>query len=90
MLVLRMKHSRHGDDVEGNVAKTDDTSSLHCRFSAVIKALKALHDQDFISGFNYDLRKYVNAYCIPMIGHRLLPTALLTLMPVTCKRYRFG
>ena len=69
----RMKRSRHGDDVEGNVAKTGDTSSLHCRFSAVINALKALHTHGFIPVFSYDLRKCVNAYCISMIMYQLLP-----------------
>ena len=86
----RMKRSRHGDDVNGDVdvAKTGDTSSLHCRFSVVVKALTALHEQGFIPVFNYDLRKCVNAYCIPMIMYHFLPS-FLSLMPVTCKRHRF-
>jgi len=45
MLARRMKSSRHGDDVTGDVAKTGDTSSLYCCFSAVIKAMIALHKQ---------------------------------------------
>jgi len=51
MLARRMKLSRHGDDVNGDVAKTGDTSSLHYRFSAVIKALIAQHEQGFYTGF---------------------------------------
>ena len=51
----------NGDDV-----KTGDTPSVHCHFSAEIKALIALHEQGFIQVFNYDLQKCVNAYCIPM------------------------
>jgi len=30
-MARRMKRSRLGDDVNGDVAKTDDTSSLNCR-----------------------------------------------------------
>ena len=74
MLARIMKRSRHGDDVNGDVAKTGDTSSLHCCFSALFKALIALHEQGFILVFIYDLRKYVNAYCTPMIMYQLLPT----------------
>ena len=32
--VLRTRHSRHGDDVTGDFAKTGDTSLLHCRFQS--------------------------------------------------------
>ena len=73
MLTRRMKRHRHGDDVNGDVAKTGDISSLHCRYSAVIKALIALHEQGFIPFFNYDLRKCVSAYCTPLIMYQLLP-----------------
>ena len=76
MLARRMKRSRHGDDVTGDVAKTSDTSSLHCRFSAVIKALIALHEHGFIPVFNYDLRNCVIAYCIPMSIHTILPPSV--------------
>ena len=72
MLACRMKCSRHSEDVNGDDAKTGDTSSLHCRFSSVIIAL---HEQGFIPVFNYDLRKCMNAYCIPMIIYQLLPYA---------------
>ena len=72
MLARRMMRSRHGDNVTGDVAKTGDISSLHCRFSAVIKALKAQHEHGFIPVFNYDLRNCVIAYCIPMIMHSIL------------------
>jgi len=68
-----MKHSRHGNVVNGDVAKIGDTSSLHSRFSTVIKALIARHEQGFIPVFNYDLRKCVNVYCKPMIIYQLLP-----------------
>jgi len=90
MLVRRMKRYRHGDDVTGDDAKTGDTFSVHCRFSAVIKALIALHEQGFIPVFNYVLRKCMNANCIPTIIYQLLPSSLLTLIAVTCERYRFG
>ena len=72
MLVRKMKCSRHGDDV----AKTGDTSSLHCRFSCVIKALIALHEQGFIPVFNNDLRNCVNANCIPIFVYQLLAPSL--------------
>jgi len=32
ILVLRMKHSRHGDYVNGDVAKTGDKLPIHCDF----------------------------------------------------------
>ena len=74
MLARRMKRSRHGDDVNGDVAeKKRDTSSPQCRFSAVIKALIAFHEHGFIPVFNYDLRKCMNAYCILMLIYQLLP-----------------
>ena len=53
MSARRMKRSRHGDDVNGDVAKTGDTSWLHYRFSAVIQAQ---HEQGFIPVVNYDLQ----------------------------------
>ena len=68
-----MKRSRHSDDVNGDVMKIGDTSSLHCRFSAVIKTLIALHEQGFIPVFNNDLRKCVNAYCLPMVTYQFFP-----------------
>ena len=39
---------RHGDNVNVNVAKTFDNSSLH---SPVVKALNVLHEQSFYIGF---------------------------------------
>ena len=71
MLARRMKRSQHGDYVNGDVAKTGDTSSLHCCFSVAIKVLIALHEQGFIPVFNNDLGKCVNAYCIPMITYHV-------------------
>jgi len=35
-LARRIKRSRYGDDVNGDVAKTGDTSSLHCRFQLCV------------------------------------------------------
>ena len=48
-------------------------------FSAVIKALIALHQQGLLPVFNYDLRKCVNAYCIQVIMCQfLLPSFVNT------------
>ena len=57
--------------MNGDVAKTGDTSLLHYSFSAVIKALIVQHEQGVIPVFNYDLRKCVNAYSIPMTIYQL-------------------
>jgi len=76
MLARRMKRYRHGDDANGDDAKTGDTFSVH--------------EQGFIPVFNYVLRKCMNANCIPTIIYQLLPSSLLTLIAVTCERYRFG
>ena len=76
-----MKRCRYGDDVNGDVAKTGDTSSLHYRFSAVIKALIAQHEQGFKPLFNYDLRKCVTAFCISMIIYHLLSSLLRLFYP---------
>ena len=81
-----MKRSRHGDYVTGDVSKTGDTSSLYCRFSAVIKMLIALHEQGFQLWFTE-----ICEYLLYTNGHASAsPTVFLTLMPVSCKRYRFG
>ena len=53
MLACRIKRSQHGDYVNGDVAKTGDTSWLHYRFSAVIQAQ---HEQGFIPVVNFDLQ----------------------------------
>ena len=82
MLARRMKRSRHGDDVNGDVAKTGESSSLRNRFSVVIKALIAQHEEGFIPVFSYDFRKYVNA-CLLYTNISTSPTVFLTLMPVT-------
>ena len=54
--------------MNGDVAKTGDTSLLHYSFSAVIKALIVQHEQGFIPVVNYELRKCVT---IPMTIYQL-------------------
>jgi len=37
-----MKHSRHADYVNGDVAKTGDTSSIHCGFKSCTRVLNRI------------------------------------------------